>query len=338
MRPLAAFALLLVSAVPALASGVWSYRHEVLLPEEQNARLRIYGFAGASGVLEKKPEGEGSGWRASLTERAASGVWATGTLVDRFTYFAEGLAFYDPGKLALGQARADLHILPRALSLRAGRFLFPFGIEARGAPHRVNRFVLRPLLRSGPNQGVALFGDLGGGAVNVAGGISEGFPAALADTLLGAVDGTNREAVGGRVGLSPMPGVEIGGSYAEEDGDARAQLLGIDFSVSGGPLFLATEWGRLRRDGEEETAIDLAYGRLAYRIVEYSDHFDAIEILGGADLVDPRENPSGERRIDYLGGILVSPRSWIVLKAEYRSVDREGDRSGRILAEALLVW
>ncbi|MBM3320181.1 MAG: hypothetical protein FJY73_05830 [Candidatus Eisenbacteria bacterium] len=337
MRLPAVFVLLLVGAFPALASGVWNYRHEVFFPEEERDRLRLYGFAGASGVLERKPEGEGSGWRTRFTERAASGIWAAGTLFDRLAYFAEGLAFYDPAKLALGQARADLRVHPRALSLRAGRFLFPFGIEARGAPHRVNRFVLRPPLRSGPNEGIALFGDLVGGALNVAAGILEGFPAALADTLLGPLGGTSGEAVGGRVGLSPTPGVEIGGSYAEEDGAARARILGLDFSVSGGPLFLAAEWGRLRRDGEEEAAIDLAYGRLAYRIVEYSERFDAIEILGGADLIDPSENPSGERRVDILGGILVSPRSWIVLKAEYRSADREGDREGSFFAEALLV-
>ncbi|MFH1679388.1 MAG: hypothetical protein ABIH26_01945 [Candidatus Eisenbacteria bacterium] len=336
---------LLGTAAESSAFPVGDFRHDYLLPDERESFFHLYGFAGGSWVFGESDGPEGSDWKADITERAASGVWAAGALFGRLGYFAEGTYVYDAKELALGQARADLRLIGRALSVRGGRFLFPFGIEARSAPHRVNPFILRPLLRSAPAQGAAVLGELGGGVLNCAAAVSGGFPASLADTLFGAASGRNEQAAGGRVGLSPKPGIEIGGSFVEEGGRARARLLGVDFSVEGGPLYLAAEWGRLRREGEGEgegeggdRSADLAYARFAYRVIEYSDHFDAVEVLAGAELIDPDKERSGDRRVDYTGGILVSPRSWVVLKAEYRTIDREGDRTGRVLAEALLIW
>jgi hypothetical protein len=335
----ALFLVFLVSCpAGAVPSRLGDFRHEYLNPEERRNPVNLYGFFGASWAAEEEGGGD-EGWTTGLTERAASGIWLAGSTLGRISYFAEAGFAYDEGEAYVGQARADLRVFRKHLSVRAGRFLFPFGVEARGAPHRVSRFILRPLLRSGPEQGAGVLGEFLGGRVNCFASFANAFPSALADTLFGPVAGGADEALGGRIGVSPGPGLEIGASYAEQGGASSATIRGFDFSAREGPILLTAEWARLRRSGESpERSADLAYGRLSHRIVEFGEHFDAVEVLLGAEYLDRDGRVSGDRRLEYLGGVSVSPREWGTVKAEYHVLDLEGARRSRIVAEGLLFW
>jgi hypothetical protein len=338
--PRRALLFLLLASCPAGAapSRIGDFRHDYLYPEERRSPVNLFGFFGASWAAAENGGGS-EGWTTGLTERAASGIWLAGSTPGRISYFAEAGFAYDAGEVYLGQARADLRVIRRYLSVRAGRFLFPFGVEARGAPHRVSRFILRPLPRSGPQQGVGVLGEVLGGRVNYSGSLANAFPSALADTLFGPSAGGAGEALGGRIGVSPGPGLEIGASYAEQGGASSASIRGLDFSARQGPILLTAEWARLRRSGGSPgRSADLAYGRLSHRIVEFGEHLDAVEILLGAEYIDPDKSVSGDRELEYLGGVSVSPRAWATVKAEYHARDREGDRRSRIVAEGLLLW
>jgi hypothetical protein len=329
---------LLATSPRAAAAPIGDYRHDYLLPDERDAPIRVYGFLGGSWISEKD-RSRGTAWRADFTDRASSGLWIAGTLGGRLTYFAEGAYFYEREEASLSQARADLRLLGEILHVRGGRFFFPFGVEARMASPRASPFILRPHPRSGPSQGGGVFGELWDGALNYSAAIAEDFPSGLADTIFTLLPGTTDEAIGGRIALSPLPGIEIGGSYAEEDGTFPSVIRGVDFSARGGPVFLVAEWGRLRRDerGSSRQA-DLAYGRIGHRIVEFSRHFEAIELLAGADYLDPDKERSRDRTLEYSGGVSISPFRWMTLKLEYHLVDREEVQADRILAETLFLW
>lgn len=346
MRARAAGLLLTLAFLPATAgaSHPWGdYRHDDLLPEEKESLLRIGGFFGMIYAAEEALQGSGeTGWSGRIPDRAASGLWIAGSTGERIEYFAEGAYHYETERLESGPARVDLRLVGDMGFLRGGRFHFPFGLEPRGSSPRVNHFIERPRIRSSPKGGAAVYGELFKGVLNWHGAVTEGFPAALADSITGpSPDSREGTARGGRFGLSPSPGLEIGFSYAEEGGGEVGTILrGGDFSVRNGPLLLQAEWARLRRwdgSGGERTA-DAAYGRLGHRIIEFSERFEAVEILLGVEYLDPDREVSGDRTLEYAGGISLTPRSWLVIKGIYQVRDAEGARSDRGLAEFLLFW
>ncbi|MFH1279655.1 MAG: hypothetical protein ABIK65_14905 [Candidatus Eisenbacteria bacterium] len=327
----------------AAASPSWGdYRHEYLLPEQRDSLFRLYGFAGVSFAAEEAFPGDGgSGWSSGVPDRSASGLWVAGSAGERIGYFAEGAYYYEANRLEAGPARIDIRLHGEGLHLRGGRFHFPFGLEPRSAPPRINHFIERPRIRSAPKAGVGAYGEIFEGVLNWYGGVTEGFPAEWADSVTGRRPGArDGEAWGGRLGLSPGPGLELGFSYAEEEGGGFGTILrGADFSVRNGPLLLQAEWARLRRwDGGAGEKADVAYGRLGHRIVEYSERFEAIEVLLGVDYLDPDREVSGDRIVEYLGGISVAPRSSVIFKGIYRVRYVEGARSNRALVEFLIFW
>lgn len=333
-RSLALLALL--AAATTASAATWAdFRHEYLLPEQRSGLLRIHGFAGGAWGADDPPRG---GDRVvTVRPGAASGLWGAGEIGARIRYFAQVAYFYDTEKFEAGPARVDLDLVPDLLTIRAGRLFFPFGLEPRTAPPPVNSFIDRPVLRIPIRLGVGFYGELFEGVLNWFAGDTEAFARAWTDTIAGVGEDTPRgRALGGRVGLSPQPGVEFGFSYLEEEDGV---LRGVDFSTHAGPLLLGGEWSRFRPGGASDApTVDIAYARLAHRIVEYSEHFESIEIDLGADYLDPDKRVSGDRSVEYIGGLSVAPRPWIVVRGGYRIRDREGARHDRILAQIMLFW
>lgn len=330
------------------AAATWGdYAHRVLLPEERSGPVRLYRLLSLGGRSTERQDSGGR--RTDWTDRSAAGIWAAGSLGGRVEYFAEGLFLIEKERFEAGPARIDIAVAGRALSIRAGRFRFPFGIEARGAPHPVNRTITRPRFRSRPESAGGLFGEIGEGALNYYIALSSapgsGFAGGLADSVLGVPPPGGEEdygdrVSGGRIGLSPRRGLEFGASIARQGGGDRDHSVGgFDFSLQSGPLLLTAEWGRVRRgSGGTAEEGDIAYGRLSHRIIEYSENFEAVELLAGFDYLDPERGVSGDRALDVIGGLVLSPREGVALKMEYRLHDRYGRRHDQVLAEILLFW
>ena len=63
-----------------------------------------------------------------------------------------------------------------------------------------------------------------------------------------------------------------------------------------------------------------------------------MELLAGFDYLDPERGVSGDRALDLIGGLILSPRESVSLKMEYRLHDQNDRRHDQFLAEILLFW
>lgn len=345
--------LICLSAPPLLAE--WGdFKHDYLRPEEREGRLGIFGhFNGAWDVEERdRSDSTGVEWRNSFGDRSRGVVWLAGSPSPGLNYFAEGIYDFGEETFRAGQVRGDLSVLARSLSLRFGRFYFPFGVEMRGAPARVNRFISRPVNYTRTSVGIGIYGDLFKENINYFLAVGNRYPGAIADSLNGREnsgegrDEDNNKAWGGRIALSPRMGTELGFSFAWEKQDAgeprEATLLGGDFSFDEGPLHVETAASRLRRDGPAgEIVSTLFYGRIGYAIVEDSEHFEGIDLLVGAELEDPGMKGIDDRLTTYTGGLAVAPRRGLKFRSEYRARREQGEaerRNDSWLNEILLFW
>lgn len=162
------------------------------------------------------------------------------------------------------------YLLNDYITLGAGKFLTPFGLfNERLHPTWINKLPDPPLPYR-HHQGIAPMASLGayvrGGAANQLAKFNYAFYLSNGPALVTGGDdaGTldfnnftdinNNKALGGRVGLLPIPEVEIGGSFqvarVNPSGfeSVDALLLGVDLSFSryvdslGGIIDLRTEW------------------------------------------------------------------------------------------------
>ncbi len=347
-------ALFLCFSAASISAEWGDFKHDYLLPEEREGRFHIFGHFSGSWDVEERDDGDSTGieWRNSFGDRSHGALWLAGSPSTRISYFAEGIYELDEGAFRANQVRSDFRVFPRALSFRFGRFYFPFGIEMRGASSRVNRFSSRPTNRTRTATGIGVYGDLLLENLNYFLAVANRYPGAIADSLNGldlsseGGDENAHKAWGGRLALSPRQGVELGFSYAWEkhgEGHSReATLIGGDFSFDDGPLHVQVEGSRLRRDGSEgEIVSTLFHGRLGFRIIEDSDHFEGIDLLAGADLDDPGGKGIDDRLTSYVGGLAVAPGMGLKFRLEYqarREPGRAERRNDRWFTEILLAW
>ncbi len=336
------------------ASAGWGdYKHDYLEPEEREDRFQLYGHFTGVWDVEENAKGDSSGteWRNSFGDRSRGALWIAGSSSPGIGYLAEGLFNLSDESFSALQVRGDYSLFPRALTLRFGRFYFPFGIEMRSAPARVNRFVSRPKSRTRISIGAGIYGDILKENINYFLAVADHYAGALADSLEGESvyeddgEADDGKAWGGRLAFSPRLGLELGFSYAWErhgaDPRREATVIGGDFSLSDGPLHLQAEGSRLRRDGLEGEAIStLFYGRLAYRLIEDSERFEAIDIHAGAEVEDPGGDSAHGRLTAYSGGFAIAPGRGLSLRTEYlaRREQRAERRNDSFLTEILLFW
>ena len=359
-RLLIVLVLAACAGVPAVARAAtmvtWGdYRHDYLLPEERRDRVRFFGYLTGNWVFEELPSKEDPGstsWENSLGEGSVASLWLAGSPSRRVEYFAEGLYFYAGEEFEAGQVRGDVGVYPRALSLRFGRFWFPFGIEMRGAPSNVNRFVTRPPNLSQIVTGIGVYGDVLDESINYFLAVSNDYPVwgegGYPDTSREEPEETEEssKAIGGRVALSPQIGIELGFSYARQEVDKRTgstgTVLGGDFSIDGGPLHLQAEGSRMKRTqpGAPASESSLFYARFAYRLIEDSEKFESVEVLLGAELVDPDREVNSDRETTFLGGFAVAPTEGFRARAEYQfRKEQTNERDNDLFVlDFLLFW
>ncbi len=350
--------LTLLLPAHARPAGFGDYKHDFLLAEETSDRVRFFGAITGSFDVESLADAAGdsaaTSWKNSFGNRSTGTVWVAGSPSPRVQYFVEGIYHLQSGEFESGQIRGDYSIVDRALAFRFGQFHFPFGIEMRGAPTRINRFLSRPGSKSEIVSAIGIYGDLFDQNLNyfaAAANESPGSPTEAASVEKRAnlnetgVDSNNSKAVGGRIGYSPRAGLEIGGSLAwdrfDDSGDQVSILLGGDFSLNDGPLHLQAEGTRRRVDvvtGEQFSTS--FYGRIAYKIVEDSEHFDYIDILAGVELIDPDSDSPNDRVTTFSGGLAISPANGVVLRGEYQARREQTNDidDDRVLLEGLLFW
>lgn len=348
---------ILLAPVPCEAGQYGDYRHDYLRPDQRDERFEYYGSLSLDYLTAEEEADDASSWKHHLGDRSRATLWIAGAPFaprGALSYFAEGTFDAGEEKFVAGQIRGDLE-LHSSFRIRGGHFWFPSGIEMRSAPDRVNRFLSRPPAWSSLGNGAGLLGDLFDERFQYFVAFQDDFAAAFADSLDGIVDSLQMEAtepaVGGRVAFSPRPGLELGGSMAWEERDGgrgSARVLGADFSIDDGPLHVQAEATRLVRDHysplaeplQPDVTATVFYGRIAYRVIEDTPHFDHVEAMFGASVSDPNADQSDDRTTTFSGALAVAPYYGVSFRIEYQAVREQTNEVGNdlFLAGLLLFW
>lgn len=193
-------------------------------------------------------------------------------LHDRIT--GEGAIAYGDGVFELGAGFLDFLLLEReeeskfvsSLGLMVGQFDVPFGIDYLSIPSPDRLLVCPPLIN---DKTIASWNDFG---FNLYGeGLYWNF-------LVYGVNGfSENQAYGGRIGLKPVSGIEIGSSYSRDfnqDYNPQSRLFGVDLQVKKGPFNVKGEgfFARGLLDGENtETISEKHSGYYVQTAVELMD-------------------------------------------------------------------
>ena len=148
----------------------------------------------------------------------------------------EGALAYDAGVLGLGAGFVDFHLFGTEEGHRVrggglthsglivGQFDVPFGIDYQVIPSIDRKLVTPPLVNQ---RTIDSWNDWGIQAY----GASD-----RANFVLFGVNGVaGGQALGGRLGITPIEQIEVGGSYALDmngDGDVASTVLGMDVQAS----------------------------------------------------------------------------------------------------------
>lgn len=192
---------------------------------------------------------------------------ASDTVSDDFTYgqfevdlsmpltnriSAEAAMAWGDGSFELGSGFIDIHLQtaeeehpPRGTYLShsgfiVGQFDVPFGIDYRVIPSPDRKLVSPPLVNqrtidSWDDMGVQIYGvgPLGNFVLFGVNGFSEG------------------QAYGGRIGITPVKGVEAGVSYALDrtmEGHTEVTVLGVDGAISMAPVEVKGEFTAMEEE------------------------------------------------------------------------------------------
>jgi len=201
---------------------------------------------------------------------------------------AEGALAYnaDEGFVELGAGFVDFHLFGSeeghrvrggALThsgLIVGQFDVPFGIDYRVIPSVDRKLVTPPLVNqmtidSWNDWGIQLYGATD-----------------RANVVLFGVNGSaGGQAIGGRIGVTPVEGSEVGGSYAFDmngDGEVVSTVLGVDAGISWDVLSVKGEYMMAEDDKTKDVSwehagfyvqgtcdLEEATGRPAFVVLRY---------------------------------------------------------------------
>ena len=337
-------------------------------PGTTNFLLTGYGFAG----FEDRP-GESGRFTAGLSPII---LWK---LSDR-------LFFESELEIGLTAAETDVHLeyanlsylINNYVTVKAGKFLTPFGTFAdRLHATWINKLPDQPLAVG--EEGLAPFAQTGvqlsGGfplgpvklnyalyAVNGPRLVTDGEPAEIGRLAFDNFTDTNSRSYGGRIGILPIPELEVGYSFQAVNGPVSARLHAVDLSYTRefeslkGTLDMRGQWvwsnaGRFRfvpeaeGDGAEPLPIsfnnrrDGGYAQIAYRPTKVkSDLIRNFELVGRWEQLN---QPSGFSLVGDEERWAVGLNYWLgpstVLKGAYEFIHRSGPESfdgGAVLFQA----
>ena len=195
----------------------------------------------------------------------------------------------------------------------AGRFDVPFGIDWMLYPSIDRPLITMPLPVAATHGGWNADGVLVYGAAGPFNGLlhaTSGFDHSRELESGGEAIWTSRHAVGGRAGAVPWAGFAVGLSAATIDAleDGRSQLLvGLDLSLTTGPLIVRGEFLRHRADAEQDH-VDEGW----YLAAQWD--FGPAYGIARWDAWQP-EGQAQDRRLSL--GVGVPVRGAVVLRGEY---------------------
>lgn len=248
----------------------------------------------------------------------------------------------------------DWNVWGDKVALRAGKFVYPFGIERLVYSAPFNKLVDRPSpsVRIVPgiysDVGVQLYGTLQpphthGLKYELA--ISNGLDRPDDEGRQEDLDDNNsNKQLGGRLTLLPFSWMEIGSSYLtgkyDMNNDRRLYLIGTDLRLQKGGLEFRGEY----MAGKVETAEgDFHrhgyYLQTSYRHLLEWNYLHYIEGVLRYDSVDPKDDELDELDADRLAfGFNFSPRQHIDMKLEYEKNLQSRGGEDNVFIQAIFRW
>lgn len=261
------------------------------------------------------------------------------------------------------------------LTVSFGRFWFPFGMLGKHKIYQpTNGLVSYPYTISHAlpfhyaDNGVKLHGSLGklsyeAAVVNGFAGLDEEAGIVLRGL---AQDNNQNKRVVGRIGVKPIPGLELGGSYTtgkwDDNNKASIQFWGVDGEMKVGPLTIHGEYvggklenpddavvnvnGTIRCNGVVPGCVEpdalrdnfgplspgdhdrtAYYLQLEYRLLNNQMNLSALDLVARYDAFERDETNDAGDRSRVTVGINLSPEPHFHLKAEYQKVSETGDQA-----------
>ena len=228
------------------------------------------------------------------------------------------------------------------LSLTAGRFYTPFGIERFVWYSPTNALVSRPepMRQLIPGNfyanGVMAAGNFGVGessAFTWELALSDGLGDLAASSRRGSRqtrDNNSNRALSGRLGFAPIPHFELGTSYHQQrystDGDLGLDFLGFDLSGRFRGFELRAEWVPI---WSEAAPPDLRqegyYTQLAYTFHRATTFLPAVSLVGRWDVVDLDRDITGNNDQELFSfGVNTALYQHLRFKLEYRWISEDG--------------
>ncbi len=260
-------------------------------------------------------------------------------------------------KFELETFHFNYEIVSDVLQLRAGRFLYPFGIERFAEESPFNKLVDRPLpsIRIIPgtysDNGGMFFGTLPfflNTRFKYEFAITTGLNGPEPNDVQKLWDNNSSKTLGGRIALECFPGFEVGGSYSrgkyDENNKRDIDFLGADFQLKRGNLEIRGEYITSRVEQKAEDGGNYYrngyYIQTAYRYPFDLDYLKYLEGVLRFDSVDPNKDITDGNEADRIAfGINYSPIKQVIFKFEYAVENEPGEGiHGKSFVQAIVKW
>jgi hypothetical protein len=248
-------------------------------------------------------------------------IRATGKMLDKLGFFVQ----LDPGSSpALKDARLRVNI-HKYLTLQAGRFLLPFGIQTPVNPYSLTTVDYCQVI-STLNKGLWDIGASVYGKYPLNDKIALSYVgAAVNGNTGGFADNNKSKDYLGRVGLSLPEGISLGGSVyigkkpksdEKPDDDVTKNRFGGDLKIDYAPFLLKSEF-LIGKDDETDSMG--FYAIAAYKVLPN------VQLAGKFDFLDVNTDKDDDESTIISGGVNYYFAGQNILQLFYKLMDKPGD-------------
>lgn len=249
------------------------------------------------------------------------------------------------------------NILSDLAVFKFGKFIYPFGIERLVEDAPFNKLISRPTPSSRiipgtySDNGIELYGTIPLIAMSqlkyevaLTAGLSS-------PSLKGEQDldeNNDNKAVGGRLGLVILPGLEIGSSYSngkyDDEDRLRLDFIGLDLAFQRGGFELRGEYIRSNVEGDNITTDSFDregyYAQMSYKYAPELNYLRFIEGVARFDSADPNDLVTDESDTDRVSfGVNYSPMEHIEFKLEYITENEAKESLEKnLLFQTIITW